>query len=74
MIYGDIALTMVATSLILSFILTLISISIVILTLTLTLALPWPYIQFNSVSIQFICIAQFHKLQICLGVLYNLYT
>jgi len=25
-------------------------------------------------SIQFICIAQFHKLQICLGVLYNLYT
>jgi len=28
--------------------------------------------QFNS--IQFICIAQFHKLQICLGVLYNLYT
>jgi len=29
-------------------------------------------IQFNS--IQFICIAQFHKLQICLGVLYNLYT
>jgi len=30
------------------------------------------YIQFNS--IQFICIAQFHKLQICLGVLYNLYT
>jgi len=29
-------------------------------------------IQFNSV--QFICIAQFHKLQICLGVLYNLYT
>jgi len=30
------------------------------------------HIQFNS--IQFICIAQFHKLQICLGVLYNLYT
>jgi len=29
-------------------------------------------LQFNS--IQFICIAQFHKLQICLGVLYNLYT
>jgi len=28
----------------------------------------------NSISIQFICIAQFHKLQICLGVLYNLYT
>jgi len=25
-------------------------------------------------SVQFICIAQFHKLQICLGVLYNLYT
>jgi len=25
-------------------------------------------------SIQFICIAHFHKLQICLGVLYNLYT
>lgn len=48
MIYGDIALTMVATSLILSFILTLISISIVILTLTLTLALPWPYIKSSS--------------------------
>jgi len=29
-------------------------------------------IQFNS--IQFICIAQFHKLQICLRVLYDLYT
>jgi len=29
-------------------------------------------VQFNS--IQFICIAQFHKLQICFGVLYNLYT
>jgi len=29
-------------------------------------------IQFNS--IQFICIAQLHKLQICLGVLYNLYS
>jgi len=29
-------------------------------------------VQFNS--IQFICIAQFHKLQISLGVLYNLYT
>jgi len=28
-------------------------------------------IQFNS--IQFICIAHFHKLQICLRVLYNLY-
>jgi len=28
--------------------------------------------EFNS--IQFICIAQFHELQICLGVLYNLYT
>jgi len=34
---------------------------------------PQPIHQFNS--IQFICIAgQFHKLQICLGVLYNLYT
>jgi len=37
------------------------------------------HFQFNSIfqfslSIQFICIAQFHKLQICLGVLYNLYT
>jgi len=32
----------------------------------------YEYKQFNS--IQFICIAQFHKLQICLGVLYNLYT
>jgi len=30
------------------------------------------WVTFNS--IQFICIAQFHKLQICLGVLYNLYT
>jgi len=29
-------------------------------------------IQFNS--IQFICIAHFHKLQICLRVLYNLFT
>jgi len=28
----------------------------------------------SNYSIQFICIAQFHKLQICLGVLYNLYT
>jgi len=29
-------------------------------------------VTFNS--IQFICIAHFHKLQISLGVLYNLYT
>jgi len=29
---------------------------------------------FHFNSIQFICIAQFHKLQIFLGVLYNLYT
>jgi len=28
----------------------------------------------NQDSIQFICIARFHKLHICLGVLYNLYT
>jgi len=34
--------------------------------------IPLTKIQFNS--IQFICIAQFHKLLICLGVLYNLYT
>jgi len=30
------------------------------------------YVQFNF-SIQFICIAHFHKLEICLRVLYNLY-
>jgi len=32
------------------------------------------YDYYDYYIIQFICIAQFHKLQICLGVLYNLYT
>jgi len=35
---------------------------------------PYIFFAFQFNSIQFICIAQFHKLQICLGVLYNLYT